>query len=99
MLLGLNLLVALLSAGFLAVVFYRQRQDGVGIRAGSGARLGALSGLLYFGVLSLLGALAASLPDARTKIRGQIIENAHKWAASRPGDPQVQDALIEPRII
>jgi len=93
MFLGLNVLVALVSAGFLAVIFYRQRQRGIAIRAGSGARLGALSGLFYFGVLSLLGTLAASLPDVRTKIRGQIIENAQKWAASRPGDPQVQAAL------
>jgi hypothetical protein len=92
MTLGLNFFVAMLSAGFLAVVFYRQRQRGAVTKASTGARLGALSGLFCSGLTALLAALAATVPDLRTKMREQIIENAQKWSAGPP-DPQLQAAL------
>ena len=91
--LGLYLLVGLLSAGFLAVVFYQLRQRGAAIKAAAAALLGTLSGLFCFGILALLLGLASTVPDARTKMREQVLENAQRWAATRPGDPQVQDAL------
>lgn len=93
MALGLNPLVTLLSVGFLAVVFYRQSRPGAVVKAASGARLGALSGILCFAMTTILVALAATVPDFRTKMRDQILENAQKWAASRPADPQIQAAL------
>jgi hypothetical protein len=93
MLLGLNLLVAMLSVGFLAVVFYRHGQGGLAIRAGTGVRLGAFSGLLCFGLTALLLALAAAIPDLREKLRGQLLENANKWAATHPSDPRIQTLL------
>jgi hypothetical protein len=93
MALGLNPFVAMLCVGFLAVVFYRQRHPEWRVKAGTGARLGALSGIFCFGFTSILIALASTSSDFRTKIREQFIDNAQKWAASRPADAQIQAAL------
>jgi hypothetical protein len=93
MTLGLNPFVAMFSVGFLAVVFYRQRRQGSTVKAGSGARLGALSGFFCFAITVLLVALASTVSDFRTKIREQILENVEKLAGSRPADPQIQAAL------
>jgi hypothetical protein len=93
MALGLNPFVSIFGAGFLAVVLCRQGQPGIIIRAGAGIRLGALSGLLSFGITFLLIALAAMVPDLRAKMRDQILDNAQKWAVAHPGDQQVQAAL------
>lgn len=93
MFLGLNLLVAMLSVGFLAVAFYRQQQPNTTIKAGTGSRLGALGGLFCSGLTASLVAIAAMVPDLRAKLHDQILENAQKWVASHPGDAQVQAAL------
>jgi hypothetical protein len=92
MFLGLAFPAAVLGAGFLAVALYRRRTPGT-VRAGMGAKLGAISGILCFGLSAIFVALAATVPDFRVKIRGQILEGAKKWAAARPADPQVQAAL------
>lgn len=93
MFLGLHPLVAMFSAGFLAVVFYRQWSLGSAIRLGTGGKLGALSGFFCFAFMALLVAFAVMVPDLRTKFREGIIENAEKWAAAHGGDAQVQSAL------
>jgi len=89
----LNLLVALIGAGFLSVVFHRQRLPGNPPNAVSGAGIGALGGLLFVLFSGALMALASAFPDARAKFREQVLESAQKWAASRPVDPQVQSAI------
>ena len=88
MLLGLNLLVAMFSVGFLAVVFYRQGQPGAEVKALAGARLGALSGLLWFATSAVLEALAVLLMHKGPEIRKALLA-AIDQAASRTGDPQV----------
>jgi hypothetical protein len=93
MFLGLHPLMAMFSAGFLAVVFYRQARSGGAISAGSGGKLGALSGFFCFALMAVLVAFAAMVPELRTKFREGIIENAQKWAAAHGGDAQVQTAL------
>ena len=93
MFLGLHPLVAMFSAGFLAVVFYRQARSGGAISPGSGGKLGALSGFFCFALMALMVAFAAMVPELRTKFREGIIENAQKWAAAHGGDTQVQAAL------
>lgn len=93
MALGLNLLVAMFSVGFLAVLFYRQGQPTIPLRAGIGLRLGALGGTFSFGFTAALLAFAAMVPELRTKLHQQIMENAEKWAGTHPGDPQIQAAL------
>lgn len=92
-LLGLYVFVAMPSAGFLAVIFYRQRSQGAAIRAALGAKLGALSGVLFSAYIGILGMLASVVPEIRAKAREQLLENVQKWAAARPSDPQVQAAL------
>jgi hypothetical protein len=89
--LRLNIFVSMLGAGFLAVVFYRQQMPGIGIKAAVGARVGALSGLLFFVYFAAVAAVASAFLG--TNIREQILDNAQKWAASRPPEPQIQAAL------
>jgi hypothetical protein len=93
MFLGLHPLMAMFSAGFLAVVFYRQARSGRAISAGTGGKLGALGGFFCFALLALLVAFSAMVPELRAKFRDGIIENAQKWAAAHGGDAQVQAAL------
>jgi hypothetical protein len=88
MALGLNPLVGMLSAGFLAVVFYRQRRPGSDIRALMGARLGALSGLLGFVMMAILEALAVLTLHKGPEIRKALLD-AIAQAGARTADPQV----------
>lgn len=91
--LGLYVFVAMPGVGFLAVLFYRQHSQGDVIKAGLGAKLGALSGVLFSSMIGVLSLLASVVPEVREKAREQFLENAQKWAATRPSDPQVQAAL------
>jgi hypothetical protein len=93
MLLGLNALVGMLSAGFLAVVFYRGGRPGAVLKPGSGARLGIISGLLSFAISAFVVTLAAMVPDLRSRLQQQLIDNVQKVATSRPGDPRFQTLL------
>jgi hypothetical protein len=87
MLLGLHPLVAMFSVGFLAVVFYRQGNPGTAIKAGAGARLGALSGLLWFATSAVLGALRVLLMHEGPEIRKTLLQMLDQ-TASRTNDPQ-----------
>jgi hypothetical protein len=88
-LMALGLMVpflAVVGAGFLAVGFYRRRNPGVLIKAGAGARLGAVSGLLCFGMSAVLE-LALAIFHKGALLRDKMIE-AMQQAASRTTDPQ-----------
>jgi len=85
--LGLNPFVAMLSVGFLAVVFYRQRQSGVAVRVATGVRLGALSGLLWFAIASILEALIVLFLHKGPEIRTELLARIQQ-AASQANDPQ-----------
>ena len=89
----LNVLAALIGAGFLSVVFYRQRRPENPPNAVAGAGIGALGGLLFVLFSGSLMALASAFPEARARFRDQVLDSAQKWAASRPSDPQVQAAI------
>jgi hypothetical protein len=91
MLLRLNPFVAALGTGFLAVVFARGRSAG-GIRTMAGARLGALSGLLFFGMLTFLETLAVAVLHKGAEVRSEMIDQIQQMAARYPG-PDVQSAL------
>ena len=93
MALGLDPFVTMLSVGFLAVVFYRQRRLGSTIKPATGARIGAVSGFLGFAITALLMALASTVSDFRMKFREKIMENAQNWAASHSGDAQIRAAF------
>jgi hypothetical protein len=92
--LGLNLLVAMIGAGFLSVVFHRQRLRGTAPNSISGAGIGALAGLFFFALITGMMALASAFPDVRSKFREQLVEYVQKVAASRPSEPQLQ-TLVE----
>lgn len=88
MLLGLNLFVAMFSVGFLAVVFYRQGQPGAEIKAWAGARLGAISGLLWFATSAVLEAIVVLVMHKGPELRKALMD-AINQASSRTSDPQV----------
>jgi hypothetical protein len=82
-------LLAGLGAGFLAVTLYHRRSPGWSANPRSGAQLGAVGGLLFFGISVILEALAAALFHTGGQIRQKMLE-ALQQAASRSTDPQVQ---------
>lgn len=99
-LLGLYPAVAMLSAGFLAVVFYRQRRPGTPLRAFEGARLGVLAGIFCSSIISLFLAVAVTIPDVRAKMQDEAIQSEQKVAAWLPANPSIQasiDQLKTPR--
>jgi hypothetical protein len=85
--------VAMGCAGFLAVLFYRQRKPDRLINPRVGARLGILSGFLFFGAIALLLTLISTGQDFRAKLSAQILESAQQFAAAHPGYPEVQAAI------
>jgi hypothetical protein len=93
MVLGLNPFVAMLSVGFLAVVFYRQRQPEIPISAGLGARLGALAGSLWFGMSFILQGLVVVVLQKGPELRDEMFKRLQQTAANA-NDPQVQ-AMVD----
>jgi hypothetical protein len=93
MMLGLYPFVAILSGGFLAVLFYRQGRQNLPVTPASGAKLGALAGFLCFCVTAVLSAIGAAIPEVRARMQAQIAENFQRVAAARPPDPQIQQLL------
>jgi hypothetical protein len=87
MLLGLNPFVGMVSVGFLAVVFYRQGRPQASIRPGTGARLGALSGLICFAMASIVEAMLVLVLHRGSEIR-QALLTAINQAAARTSDAQ-----------
>lgn len=87
MLVGLNPFVGLLAAGFLAVVFYRQGRPEAAIGPSTGARLGALSGLICFALAAVAETLLVLVLHKGAEIR-QALLTAINQAATRTNDPQ-----------
>jgi hypothetical protein len=85
-------LLAVLAAGFLAVAFYRQRTPGVVIKARTGSRLGAFSGLLCFGMSAIFEALRTVVLHKGDEIRNIMLDAVHQSAARYQG-PEFQPAL------
>jgi len=88
MTLGLNPFVAMFSVGFLAVVFYRQRRREIMIKATAGAGLGALGGLLWFAMSSVIEALVVIFLHKGPELRNELMVRIQQ-AASQTNDPQV----------
>jgi hypothetical protein len=86
--LGLNPFVAMLSVGFLAVFFYRQRRREIAIKPSVGAGLGALAGLLWFAMSSILEALVVIVLHKGPELSGELIKRIQQ-AAAQTNDPQV----------
>jgi hypothetical protein len=98
MALGLNPFIAMLSVGFLAVVFNRQHRPGSVMNSFAGAKLGALSGLLWFGMSSIFEACVVALLHRGAEVRNELISRIQQ-AASQTSDPEtlaVFDRLKSP---
>jgi hypothetical protein len=85
--LGLHPVVAMLSAGFLAVILYRQFRLGNSVQALAGARLGALGGLFWFAMTSILQAVAVLVLHKGPELRHELITKIEQ-AATQTSDPQ-----------
>ena len=85
-------LIGVVGAGFLAVAFYRREHPGAIVRAGSGARIGALCGLLCSAMTAVLGTVRVVVLHEGNLIRQTLLENV-KQTASRYSDPQFQPGL------
>jgi hypothetical protein len=85
-------LLAGLGAGFLAVTLYHRWNPAWSVNARSGAQVGALCGLLFFGISAILESLAVALFHTGGQVRQKMLE-AVQQAASRSADPQVQAAF------
>jgi hypothetical protein len=84
---GLYPLVSMISVGFLAVVFYRQRWAGSAIKTAAGVRLGALSGLLLFAISAIIGTAYIFLLHQGPAIRGWLLQRIDQ-AKLGTTDPQ-----------
>ncbi|MCU1304875.1 MAG: hypothetical protein JWQ87_5159 [Candidatus Sulfotelmatobacter sp.] len=90
--LGLNPFVAALGAGFLAATFSQRRNIGITIPTALAAKLGAFSGLLLFGVSTLLETLIVVTLHKGPEIRSEMMDKVQQAAMRYPG-PQVEPFL------
>ena len=82
----------MLAAGTLAVVFYHRCNPGANLSAGAGARLGAVSGALGFGILTIVFAFGTAVLHTGGELRQKMLD-AVQQAASRSSDPQAAQAV------
>jgi hypothetical protein len=83
--------LGMLAAGFLSVVLYRRRCPATHITAGMGARLGALTGGLGFGVLVAILALWTALRSGK-EIHDAFLNYIRETAANT-SDPRMQQVI------
>src|ERR1700722_10268914 len=86
--LGLNPFVAMFSVGFLAVVFYRQRARGIAVKPARGSGIGALAGLLWFAMSSVVETLIVIFLHKGPELRNAMLEKLQQLS-SQTSDPQV----------
>ncbi|HWO29207.1 MAG TPA: hypothetical protein VNO32_10460 [Candidatus Acidoferrum sp.] len=92
MFLGLNPFVAALGTGFLAATFSQRRNPGSVIRPAAAAKLGAFSGLLLFGMSTIMETLVVAVLQKGPEIRSEMMDKLQQAAARYPG-PQVEPFL------
>jgi len=86
-----------LPSGFLCVVLYRRRRPAANLTVGMGARLGALTGVLSFGVLAAILALWTAFGSGK-EIHDAILSRVQQYSAqsSYPSVQQAKDLLNTP---
>ncbi len=84
--------IAMLAAGALAVVFYHRRNPSANLSSGAGARLGAVSGALGFGILTIVFAFGIAVLHTGAELRQKMLD-AVQQAAARSSDPQAAQAV------
>ena len=85
-------LVMLATAGALSVLFYRRRNPVAALTPGAGARLGALSGVLGFGIFAIVTAIEMLVFRTGGQLRDAMLQ-AIQQSAARSSDPQAQQAV------
>jgi hypothetical protein len=86
--LGLGMLVG----GSLAVLLYHRRTASENLTAGMGARLGAVSGVIGFGIFALLAAIEMVVRRNSGEFRAALFEAIQQSAARTPG-PEAQQMM------
>jgi hypothetical protein len=86
--------LAMVPAGFLSVYFYHRRNPLVGLTVGLGARLGAISGALGFGILGIVSAVATFMVYSVGEIRALVLKAVQEYL-SRNVDPQMQQVQMQ----
>jgi len=81
----------MLPAGFLSVVLYRRRCPATHLTAAMGARLGALTGGLGFGVLAAILVLWTAFRSGK-EIHDAFLNSVQQYAA-HSSDPHMQQVL------
>jgi hypothetical protein len=89
---GLNPFVAALGTGWLAVALSRRRTMGVPLPPATGARMGAMSGLVLFGMSTIFEMLAVVVSNKGGELRNAMLEKVQQVAARYPS-PEVQPML------
>ncbi|HEY7098752.1 MAG TPA: hypothetical protein VH437_18640 [Terriglobales bacterium] len=85
-------ILGLIGVGAFAVELYRRRVPGMLCTTGMGARLGALSGVMGFGIFTVSLAVLVGLTHSGDRVREHLLEAIQRAAEGNP-DPQVQQAF------
>jgi len=81
--------IAIPLAGILSVRFFRKAAFDLNVPPELGFRLGALSGLVMFGMLVLVSTISIVAQGATVEFRDQVLEMMRHYQAANP-DPQTQ---------
>ncbi|MBZ5598958.1 MAG: hypothetical protein LAN83_11605 [Acidobacteriia bacterium] len=84
--------LGMLAAGALSVVFYRRRNPAANVTPAMGARLGAASGALGFGMFAILTSIEMMVFRSGGELRAALLD-AVRQSAARSSDPQAQQML------
>jgi hypothetical protein len=84
--------LGMLAAGALSVMFYRRRNPIANVTPGIGARLGALSGALGFGIFAIFTAIEMLIFRSGGQVRDAMLQ-AIQQSAARSSDPQARQVL------
>jgi len=84
--------LGLVTAGFLSVYFYRRRNPLARLTLKLGARLGALSGLLGFGITAVASVTTIAVLHSGGEIHALMLKTVQQYV-SRSSDPQMQQVL------
>jgi len=84
--------LGMLAAGALSVVLYRRRNPAANLTPGMGARLGAVSGALGFGIFAIFTSVEVVVFRSGGQLRAALLE-AVQQSAARSSDPQAQQLL------
>jgi hypothetical protein len=84
--------LGMLASGALSVILYRRRNPTANLTPGMGARLGAASGALGFGIFAIFTAVEMVVFRAGGQLREALLQ-AIQQSAARSSDPQAQQVV------